>query len=58
MVRAWLFDLDGTLLSSVERFHAAYCSAVKAHERAEVDEPTFVYALSRRRARHEPGASL
>jgi phosphoglycolate phosphatase-like HAD superfamily hydrolase len=42
MVRAWLFDLDGTLLSSLERFHAAYCSALKANDRAEVDEATFI----------------
>jgi phosphoglycolate phosphatase-like HAD superfamily hydrolase len=42
MIRAWLFDLDGTLISSVERFHDAYCSALKALDRPEVDEPTFL----------------
>jgi phosphoglycolate phosphatase-like HAD superfamily hydrolase len=41
-IRAWLFDLDGTLLSSVERFHAAYCSALSAFGHAEVDEPGFL----------------
>jgi phosphoglycolate phosphatase-like HAD superfamily hydrolase len=40
--RAWLFDLDGTLISSVERFHAAYCSALESRGRSSVDEPTFV----------------
>jgi phosphoglycolate phosphatase-like HAD superfamily hydrolase len=42
MVRAWLFDLDGTLVTSIERFHAAYCSALAALRRQEVDEPTFL----------------
>ncbi len=42
MPRAWLFDLDGTLISNVERFHAAYCSALDARGRSSVDEPTFV----------------
>jgi phosphoglycolate phosphatase-like HAD superfamily hydrolase len=42
MIRAWLFDLDGTLISSVERFHDAYCSALRALDRPEVDEPTFL----------------
>ena len=41
-VRAWLFDLDGTLVSSIERFHAAYCSALEVLGRPEVDEPTFL----------------
>ena len=40
--RAWLFDLDGTLISSVERFHAAYCWALELRGRRSVDEPTFV----------------
>jgi phosphoglycolate phosphatase-like HAD superfamily hydrolase len=42
MIRAWLFDLDGTLISSVKRFHDAYCSALEALDRPEVDEPTFL----------------
>jgi phosphoglycolate phosphatase-like HAD superfamily hydrolase len=41
-VRAWLFDLDGTLVSSVERFHAAYSSALEVLGRPAVDEPTFL----------------
>ena len=41
-VRAWVFDLDGTLVSSVERFHAAYCSALEGLGRPEVDELTFL----------------
>ena len=40
--RTWLFDLDGTLVASVERFHAAYCAALGAIGRPEVDEPTFL----------------
>ena len=42
MPRAWLFDLDGTLVASIERFHAAYCSALELGGRPGVDEPTFV----------------
>jgi phosphoglycolate phosphatase-like HAD superfamily hydrolase len=41
-VRAWLFDLDGTLVSSVERFHAAYCSALEGVGQPEVDNVTFL----------------
>jgi phosphoglycolate phosphatase-like HAD superfamily hydrolase len=41
-VRTWLFDLDGTLVSSVERFHAAYCSALEVLGRPAVDESTFL----------------
>jgi phosphoglycolate phosphatase-like HAD superfamily hydrolase len=41
-VRAWLFDLDGTLVSSLERFHTAYCSALEVLERPEVNELTFL----------------
>jgi phosphoglycolate phosphatase-like HAD superfamily hydrolase len=41
-VRAWIFDLDGTLVSSVERFHAAYCSALDVLGRPGIDEATFL----------------
>ena len=41
-VRAWLFDLDGTLVSSLERFHAAYCAALEVLGQPEVDELTFL----------------
>jgi phosphoglycolate phosphatase-like HAD superfamily hydrolase len=41
MIRAWLFDLDGTLISSVERFHDAYCSALRALDRPESTSRRF-----------------
>lgn len=41
-IRTWLFDLDGTLVASVERFHAAYCAALGDIGRPGVGEPTFL----------------
>jgi phosphoglycolate phosphatase-like HAD superfamily hydrolase len=42
--RAWLFDLDGTLVESVERFYDAYCETLAEAELASVDTQAFLEA--------------
>jgi phosphoglycolate phosphatase-like HAD superfamily hydrolase len=42
--RAWLFDLDGTLVESIERFYDAYCATLEEAELPGVHRQAFVEA--------------